>query len=169
MALMLWWGLDAIGAAGPAGGMQGLTPIPGKPQAPDFTLSDLKGNIHSLADYRGKVVLVSFWATWCAPCRKEMPSMQRAWEKVQDQDVMLLALNWKDSEDFIDQFLESFPQTLEFPILMDKDGSVASEYGVKGLPANFIVDPQGRMVYQAIGEREWDHPELLEQILALKE
>jgi peroxiredoxin len=167
--LVLGWGMGTAGAAGAPGDMKGLTAIPDRPPAPSFSVPDVQGNMHSLSDYQGKVVIVNFWAVWCSPCREEMPSMQRAWEEVRDQDVVLLAINWKDSDSFIDQFLESFPHTLDFPLLKDSDGSVAGQYGVKGLPATFVVDPQGRLVYRAIGEREWDDPDLLAQILALKE
>ena len=76
-AALLWVALAAC-AQRPG---EGLTPVTGKPQAPDFHLTDANGNSHRLADYRGRVVIVNFWATWCPPCRAEMPSMQRAWER----------------------------------------------------------------------------------------
>jgi peroxiredoxin len=144
-----------------------LTRLPEPKPAPDFTLEDTQGNTHSLSDYRGKVVILNFWATWCRPCRKEMPSMQRAWEQVRDQGVVLLAVNWEEDKETIAVFTDKYP--VDFPILMDKDGSVAKQWEVKGLPTTYVIDPQGQAVYRVVGEREWDDPELLETVLALRE
>ena len=153
----------SVSAAGPPE----LTTVPDKPMAPDFNLPDTEGDTHRLSDYRGQVVIVNFWAVWCAPCRKEMPSMQRAWEQVRDQEVTLLAVNWGDSEEDIAKFKEKYP--VDFPLLLDEDKSLPEQWGVKGLPTTFVVDPEGRLVYRIVGEREWDDPELLAQVLALKE
>jgi peroxiredoxin len=144
----------------------GLTALLDKPQAPDFQLSDVDGNIHRLSDYRGRVVIVNFWATWCPPCRAEMPSMQRAWEKLQQEEIMMLAVNVGEDEDTIFQFTANYP--VEFPLLMDLDSKIIGEWPVRGLPTTFVVDPQGRLAYRAIGGREWDETELLEQVKALR-
>lgn len=143
-----------------------LTRLPQPEPAPNFTLEDVQGNIHSLSEYRGKVIILNFWATWCRPCRKEMPSMQRAWEQVRDQGVVLLAVDWKEDKEMVAMFLEKYP--IDFPIPMDKDGSLAADLGVRGLPTTFVIDPQGQVVYRVVGEREWDDPELLNKVLALK-
>lgn len=144
----------------------GLTALLDKPLAPDFQLSDVDGNIHRLSDYRGRVVIVNFWATWCPPCRAEMPSMQRAWEKLQQEEIMMLAVNVGEDEDTIFQFTANYP--VEFPLLMDLDSKIIEEWPVRGLPTTFVVDPQGRLAYRAIGGREWDKTELLEQVKALR-
>jgi peroxiredoxin len=144
----------------------GLTSLLDKPPAPDFQLSDVDGNIHRLSDYRGRVVIVNFWATWCPPCRAEMPSMQRAWEKLQQEEIMMLAVNVGEDEDTIFQFTANYP--VEFPLLMDLDSKIIEEWPVRGLPTTFVVDPQGRLAYRAIGGREWDKTELLEQVKALR-
>ncbi|MCP4407577.1 MAG: TlpA family protein disulfide reductase [Gammaproteobacteria bacterium] len=146
---------------------EGLTPLPNKPQAPDFVLTDFDGNTHRLSDYRGKVLIVNFWATWCPPCREEMPSMQRAWEKLQQQNILMLAINVGEDEDTIFQFTANYP--VDFPLLMDLDSKVVSAWPVRGLPTTFVVDPQGRLVYRAIGGREWDDPQLLAPVRALRE
>jgi len=146
---------------------EGLTPVAGKPQAPDFRLTDADGNSHRLADYRGKVVIVNFWATWCPPCRAEMPSMQRAWEQLQSEGITMLAINVGEDEDTIFQFTANYP--VEFPLLMDLDSKVTGKWPLRGLPTTFVVDPQGRLVYRAVGGREWDDPELLEPVRALRE
>jgi len=146
---------------------KGLTPLSDKPLAPDFTLSDLDGNPHRLSDYRGKVVIVNFWATWCPPCRAEMPSMQRAWEQLQKQGIVMLGINVGEDEDTIFQFTADYP--VEFPLLLDQQSKVIDQWPVLGLPTTFVVDPDGRIAYRAIGGREWDDPELLAQVRKLRQ
>lgn len=144
---------------------QTLTPVTGTPEAPDFRLEDADGNPHRLSDYRGKVVVINFWATWCPPCREEMPSMQRAWEAVKDEGIVLLAVNVGEDEDTIFAFTANYP--VQFPLLMDKDSKVIGDWPVLGLPTTFVVDPRGRIAYRAIGGRAWDSPEILAPIRAL--
>ena len=146
---------------------KGLTPLPDKPKGPDFELNDIEGVTHRLSDYRGKVLIINFWATWCPPCRAEMPSMQRAWEKLQQEDIVMLAIDVGEDEDTIFQFTANYP--VDFPLLMDRDSAVVTKWPVRGLPTTFVVDPQGRLVYRAIGGREWDDAELMAQVRALKE
>jgi peroxiredoxin len=146
---------------------KGLTELPEAPQASDFVLSDLDGNQHRLSDYRGQVVIINFWATWCPPCRAEMPSMQRAWEQLKKDGVVMLGINVGEDEDTIFQFTADYP--VEFPLLMDSDSSVIGQWPVRGLPTTFVVDPRGKIVYRAIGGREWDDPALLALVSALKQ
>ncbi len=144
---------------------QSLTPLPNRPPAPDLALVDLDGETHSLSDYRGKVVIVNFWATWCPPCREEMPSMQRAWEQVKDENVVMLAVDVGEDEDTVFAFLGQAP--VEFPLLLDQDSKATTSWPVKGLPTTYVVDPEGRLAYRAIGGREWDDAGLLESIRQL--
>ncbi len=144
----------------------GLTPVEGRPLAPNFVLLDLDGEPHRLSDYRGKVVIVNFWATWCPPCRAEMPSMQRAWERLEAQGVVMLGIDVGEDEETVFQFLADYP--VEFPLLLDSESRVIEAWGVRGLPTTFVIDPEGRMVYRAVGGREWDDPQLLEKVLALR-
>ena len=146
---------------------RGLTALPDKPVAPEFELKDADGNLHRLSDYRGKVIIVNFWATWCPPCRAEMPSMQRAWEQLREEDIMMLAIDVGEDEDAIFEFTASYP--VEFPLLLDTESSVSEAWKVKGLPTTFVVDQWGRKIYRAIGGREWDAPELLKKVRALKD
>ena len=145
---------------------KGLTKLPEASQAPEFVLNDLDGNQYRLSDYRGKVVIINFWATWCPPCRAEMPSMQRAWELLEDKGIIMFGIDVGEDEDTIFQFTANYP--VEFPLLMDNDSSVINQWPVRGLPTTFVVDPQGRIIYRAIGGREWDDPELLALVGALK-
>lgn len=147
--------------------LQSLTPIPNTPMAPDFTLDDLNGDAHSLSDYRGRVVILNFWATWCPPCRREMPSMERAWQQLKKHDVVMLAVDVGEDLDTVYTFLADYP--VSFPLLLDEQAEVVRKFPVRGLPTSYVIDPEGRLVYQAIGGREWDEPELLEKVRALRE
>lgn len=141
--------------------------LPGSRAGSAFALEDMHGNTHTLADYRGKVVVVNFWATWCPPCIKEMPSLERAWKQWRGEGIQVLAINMGDLPAAIEGFLQRYPVT--FPVLLDKDVTVAKAWRVRGLPSTFIVDANGQRVWQAIGEREWDDPALLEQVRAAQQ
>lgn len=144
-----------------------LHPVNGRPLAPDFELNDIDGNRHHLSDYRGKVVIVNFWATWCPPCRFELPSMEKLWQATQDKDVMMLAINLGEDEDTIFTFTSDYP--VSFPLLMDLDSSVTKKYPVLGIPTSFVIDPQGHIIYRAVGTREWNDRRLIDTILMLRE
>jgi thiol-disulfide isomerase/thioredoxin len=138
-------------------------------EAPDFTLDDMDGVAHALSALRGNYVLVNFWATWCPPCRKEMPSLEYLYQRYKEKSFRVLAVNqWEDSDHVFSYMgeLEVFPS---FPILFDPQSQVSERYGVRGLPTSFIIDPEGRIIYRAIGGREFDHADvtgLVESLLA---
>ncbi|MEJ1376032.1 MAG: TlpA disulfide reductase family protein [Candidatus Sedimenticola sp. (ex Thyasira tokunagai)] len=145
--------------------VKGLTLLSGGHPAPKLELTDIDGNQHRLSDYRGQVVIVNFWATWCPPCRREMPSMQRAWERLRSDGIVMLAVDIGEDEDTIFAFTANYD--IDFPLLMDLESSTTNDWPVLGLPSTFIVDTKGALVYRAIGGREWDSPELLKAIRAL--
>ncbi|MSQ27190.1 MAG: TlpA family protein disulfide reductase [Dehalococcoidia bacterium] len=116
--------------------------------APEFTLQSLEGKPVSLSDYRGKTVLVNFWATWCPPCRSEMPDMQRLAQDHPD-DLVVLAVDLQEAPDPIASFAKQFGLT--FPILLDTRGDVSQAFGVQSLPSSFFIDPQGRIASFNIG------------------
>ena len=134
--------------------------------APDTELVDMDGKKHKMSDYRGKPVIVNFWATWCPPCRAELPSMNRAWAKVKDEGIQMLAVNMGESEDTIFPFTGEYP--IDFTILLDSNGSYALEWKVQGLPTTYVVDAEGNVVYQAVGGREWDNDNILDVVRGLK-
>jgi peroxiredoxin len=136
-----------------------LTPIQGRPQAPDFILKDVNGHTHQLADYRGKVVVVNFWATWCPPCVLEMPSMQKAWEAIRKDNVVMLAINNGEDAKRVQAFYHK--SNVTFPLLLDTNANIMAEWKARGMPSTFVVDPEGRLVYQALGGRDWNHPTIL--------
>jgi peroxiredoxin len=153
-------------AASPPLAGQSLTPLPGAVPAPDFALPDTNGRLHRLSDYRGKTVIINFWATWCPPCREEIPSMNRAWQQLRQEDVVMLAINMGEDEDTIFLFTADYPA--EFPLLLDRDGAVIARWPVKGLPTTFIIAPDGSLAYRAIGGRAWDDDEILDTLRALQ-
>jgi peroxiredoxin len=155
-----------IGHASVFAASQELTPHPNPHPAPAFMLEDTQGKIHALADYQGKVTVVNFWATWCPPCIKEMPSLQRAWEQLRQEDIQVLAINMGQDREDIGYFLSKYP--VDFPILLDSDVAIAESWGVKGLPTTYVLDATGQLVVEVIGDREWDDQDLLNQVRALK-
>lgn len=145
----------------------GLSPVPQRPAAIEFKLQDLTGDWHTISQYKNKTVIVTFWATWCIPCRIEMPSMQRAWEKFDKDSVMMLGINVGEDAEAISGFLEEVP--VKFPILMDKNSLTMRQWYVIGLPTTYVVNPDGKVVYKAIGGREWDDEYFISAIRALNQ
>lgn len=146
---------------------QSLTSLADPEMAPDFNLLDMDGISHRLSDYKGKTVIINFWATWCPPCREEMPSMERAWNKIKEQNIVMLAINVGEDEDTVFTFMADYPAS--FTILFDTSGTMIEQWPVQGLPTTFVVSPEGRLVYRAIGGREWDDDKLLDQIRKLND
>jgi thiol-disulfide isomerase/thioredoxin len=143
-----------------------LSPVAGTPMAPDFELQGPKGRDYRLSELLGQPLIVNFWATWCPPCRAEMPAMQRAWEQVRDEGIGVIAINVGEDAGTIETFLEQVP--VSFPVPMDTDSSVTQSWPLKGLPTTFVLAPDGRLIYQAAGERAWDDPALLDRVRALR-
>ncbi len=122
--------------------------------ATDFTLMNMQGEPVSLSQYRGKVVILNFWATWCPPCREEMPSMERLYQKYKDQGLVILAVSTDENgKKVVGQFLQKTPYS--FPILLDSDSVAQNAYGVFRFPESFIIDRNGIVVKKIIGGRDW--------------
>jgi thiol-disulfide isomerase/thioredoxin len=132
--------------------------------APALQLQDLDGRVHDLARLKGRVVLVNFWATWCPPCRREMPSMERLSQALKGEAFSMLAVNVGEDADTIDAFNGQLDIAPTFPILLDTRSRTMQAWKVAGLPTTFLIDKQGRIVASAIGGREFDHPALVEAI-----
>lgn len=120
---------------------------------PRLVLRDLQGANHDLASYRGKVVLINFWATWCEPCRDEMPAMQQLKRKLAGRPFEVLAVNLAESESKISDFLRRFP--LDFTIMLDRNSEARRDWKVKVLPTSFVVAPDGSIRYSVVGEMNW--------------
>lgn len=143
-----------------------LTPLPEKQRAPALVLTDIEGVKHDIREYRGKPVIINFWATWCPPCRRELPSMNRAWKKIKAEGIVMLAVGVGEDEDSVVDFMTVHP--IDFTVLLDKQAEVSAQWPVDALPTTFVLDKQGRLVYQAIGGRNWDNDKLLDRVRALK-
>jgi cytochrome c biogenesis protein CcmG, thiol:disulfide interchange protein DsbE len=139
----------ARGQAPPPAAAAGADPAPavGHP-APAFTLSDLDGQPVALGDLRGQVVLVNIWATWCPPCRAEMPAMQAALDRYADQGLVVLAVNQREDPAVVAAFMRE--RQLTFPALLDADGAVGAAYQASALPSSFFIGRDGmvRAVYR---------------------
>ncbi len=164
LPLVLLAGLLAFGSASFAReqSIQMLHPLQEPFLAPEFELKGEDGTLYRLSDYRGQVVILNFWATWCPPCREEMPSMERAWQKIKEKGIVIIAVNVGEDEDTIFAFTGEYPVT--FPLPMDIDGAVIKKYPVVGLPTTYIISPEGIVTHRAVGPREWDHSQLLDQL-----
>jgi peroxiredoxin len=123
--------------------------------APDFSLPDLEGKVRRLSDYRGKVVFLNFWATWCKPCKEEMPSMEILWENFKSEDFVMLAISMDrvTTKKDIPSFIESMKLT--FPILTDSWGQTDKKYKLMGVPETYIIDQNGVLREKVIGPRDW--------------
>lgn len=130
--------------------------------APELKANDLKGAPKTLADYRGKVVLLNFWASWCPPCLHEMPSMERLRVKMAGRPFEIVALASAESAEDVKPFLSKMK--LGFPILLDPDGSNTKRWKVFALPTTFLLDAKGRVRYVLTGPTEWDESESLKII-----
>jgi cytochrome c biogenesis protein CcmG, thiol:disulfide interchange protein DsbE len=123
-------------------------------EAPDFTLLTLEGRSVQLREFRGKLVLLNFWATWCAPCLHEMPSMERLYQTFKQTDFVLLAVSMdRQGEEVARPFVDKLKLT--FPVLLDHTLEVSRRYSVRGLPTTYLIDPEGLLIGVVIGARDW--------------
>ena len=144
----------------------GISEFTNPTNAPDFTLQDLQGNSISLRDFRGKVVFLNFWATWCPPCRYEMPFIDRLYGRLKGRGLVVLAVDMKESRRQVAEFKRDF--RLSFSVLLDTKGTVSSFYGVRGLPSTYLIGAGGRIIGKKVGPRDWatrNVVELFKQLL----
>jgi cytochrome c biogenesis protein CcmG/thiol:disulfide interchange protein DsbE len=118
-------------------------------QAPDFELRLLDGSVVRLSDYRGRVVFLNFWASWCPPCRAEARLLEEAWRQVKDREIVFLGVNIQDTDAGAQRFIEEFGIT--YPNGRDPQSRIAIDYGVYGIPETFFIDREGRITYKHIG------------------
>jgi thiol-disulfide isomerase/thioredoxin len=160
----LWFAALPALAADPL--PRGLMVLDGR-EAPPLVLNDLDGERWDIGAARGRWLFVHFWATWCGPCRKEMPTIQAIFPKFDASQLEIVLINTAESEDTVFAFLAEVAPDLT--PLMDSDGLVTEQWQPRGLPATFFVDPDGRLQYLALGGRPWDSPEYLEFVQRLLE
>lgn len=132
---------------------------------PPLILKDLNGKTVNLKDYRGQVVLINFWATWCPPCRAEMPSMQRLKEKMAGKPFAILAVDMGETQDVVRAYIREIKT--DFTVLLDKDGHALKAWKVFAFPTSYVVDAQGKIRYGLFGASEWDEAGTVEKITRL--
>lgn len=140
----------------------GITSLPKGKIAADFTLKDLNGKEVSLSDYRGKIVFLNFWATWCPPCRQEMPSMEKLYQRFKDKDFVMLAVDLRERQSTVKDFASDYK--LNFTILLDSRGKVSDTYGVRAIPTTYLINRKGKLIGKAVGARDWAGKEAFELI-----
>src|SRR6267142_806842 len=155
--------LSAVpGGAWAAGGT--LKPWSGG-ATPPLALRDLEGREHKLADYKGKVIVLNFWATWCDPCREEMPAMQRLQDKLAGKPFVILAVDYGEGAPRVKDFLKNVP--VRFTMLLDRDTAAATAWKVKVLPTSLVIDPQQKVRFGAVGDIGWDTAPVENEIMKL--
>lgn len=151
LALLLATGLAQAGDLKPYDGAS----------LPDFTLNDMQGKPHTLSAYQGKVVMLNFWATYCGPCIKEMPSMQRLREKMAGKPFTILAVDMAEEPSDVKAFLDRHRIKVDFPLLLDPVGEVVEQWMISAVPTTFILDQTGKIRFALYGGLEWDNEEVI--------
>lgn len=146
-----------------------LTPVKKVIAAPAFSLMNMDEERLNFSDLEGKVVLLNFWATWCPPCIREMPSMERLHQQVGADDFKVIAINQMEEPDDVFAFTGQLEIDPTFEILFDRTSKVSQEYAVRGLPTTYLIDKKGNIRYRAVGGRLFNHPEVVKIIQQLIE
>jgi peroxiredoxin len=131
----------------------GVTNVPHLAPPVDFNLLDLTGKRVMLSDFKGKILFLNFWTTWCPTCREEMPSMQKLYTRFTDKDFAMLAVSVKEPASVVKKFFKDY--SLTFTALLDSDGELMTQYGVRAIPTTYIIDRDGAIIGKAFGPRKW--------------
>ena len=161
---MSLWGLACaivLGLAGPGK----ATGAEAMPAPSSLELQDLEGTRHSLANYRGRVVMVNFWGTWCPPCVEELPALARLAADFRGRSFAILGVTVREEPTDLRRFLERMP--VAFPTLLDRDGEELQEWRVRVFPTTFLIGPDGLVHEELVGPRDWDDPYFRSFIQAL--
>jgi peroxiredoxin len=144
----------------------GVTRVPHLAPPVDFNLLDLNGKRVILSDFKGKIVFLNFWATWCPPCREEMPSMQKLYIRFKDKDFDMVAVSLNEPASVVKKFFKDY--NLTFTALLDSDGELMTPYGIRAIPTTYIIDRDGAIIGKAFGPRKWNSKQaiaLLEHLI----
>lgn len=157
LSVLLWVLCTSVGA-------QELTPWRGAP-APALALADHRGQHHTLTAYHGQVVLVNFWATWCEPCREEMPALQHLQDVLGKERFAVLAVNYGEAPERVQAFVHTVP--VDFPLLLDRHTDVTKAWQVQVLPTSFVLGPDGTIRYRVVGVLDWGDAAIVKQLAGL--
>jgi DsbE subfamily thiol:disulfide oxidoreductase len=169
-AVFFWSGAvyaEAVRAAPNYGAIRGLEAVKDQQPAPEFTLANPDGRKVSLKDFRGKVVFLNFWATWCEYCREEMPAMERLYQEFRGKGLEIVGVNVKDKRSDALAFVKKLRVT--YPIVLDPDGQVGLLYGAFGMPLSYLIDRNGTVLARLFGPADWYSPEARALIKTLVE
>jgi len=148
------WSIDPIKAT--------LQEFPGNPPAPLMALDTVSGDSINLGDYRGKVVLINFWATWCPPCVEEIPSLGRLQEEFSKDELVVLSVDVGEPVERVREFLQKVPAA--YPVMLDPEGETVSAWNLRAFPTTFVIDAEGRISLSYFGGLDWDAPDIVEQL-----
>ena len=137
----------------------GVIKVPPTKDPVRINLKDLNGKNVSLADFKGQIVFLNFWTTWCPTCRIEMPSMEKLYQKLKNKDFAMVTINLQESASQVKAFFKEFKLT--FTALLDSNGEVGASFGIRAIPTTYILDKTGRIIGLVNGPREWDSKEAI--------
>lgn len=137
----------------------GIIKVPHITESVQFSLKDLNGRVVRISDYRGKIVFLNFWTTWCPSCRIEMPSMEKLHQKLKDKDFAMIAVSLQESAQVVRDFFQE--KRLTFTALLDSTGEVGTWFGIRAIPTTYILNGEGKVLGAAMGAREWDSNDAL--------
>lgn len=146
---------------------QGFTPIDPPRELPAFTVATMNDGTSSLKDVSGKVVLLNFWATWCPPCRVEMPSMQTLYDELKGQAFTIYAVSVGEAKNTVSKFIDETKYT--FPVYLDPGNRLGGQFASRGIPTSYLLDKQGRAIAGVIGAKMYDTPEMIALMRSLAE
>jgi thiol-disulfide isomerase/thioredoxin len=145
-----------------------IQPIKGNTKVPNLSLADLKGKKWETKDLKGKVIFLNFWATWCGPCKEEMPSMEELYQQFKSKDFIFLTISVDyEKKEIVKEFIRKHRYT--FPVLLDPECGTLDLFQVKGIPTTFLIDKKGMMIGKATGPRNWKKPEVVSILNSLLE
>jgi thiol-disulfide isomerase/thioredoxin len=133
----------------------------------DFTLEELSGETLSMSDLTGNFVFLNFWATWCPPCREEMPSMEVLHQEMEGAPFRMVAVNVREDRQTVEPFIEEFGYS--YPVILDRDGRLSTNYGVRGIPTTYFIGPDGTVLGMLVGTRYWDEEDVMDGIRRITE
>ena len=137
----------------------GMIKVPQITESVHFSIMDLNGRVVRISDYRGKIVFLNFWTTWCPSCRIEMPSMEKLHQKLKDKDFAMIAVSLQESAQVVRDFFQE--KRLTFTALLDSTGEVGTWFGIRAIPTTYILNGEGKVLGAAMGAREWDSNDAL--------